>query len=250
MLLTVHNWKQESFICDNNGKIVEKNASANAIKWLPSIGSFFQKSYKKQIFTEKSFHHFFLACYNSFILIFKLEKNSQIFYLLQIQENTSHPSFFLQKKLKKMQKLLYQDALTGLYNYLYWKELVRSNTLEHPFCLLVLDLNNFKLYNDKYGHLAGDVLLKRVAICLKKNIRSQDIAIRYAGDEFIIIAQNSKNKRIIAKKIQTAIKQEFILNNITASIGGACFSQNANLLQLFKIADQELYQQKKIQTVL
>src|SRR5205807_4616673 len=66
-------------------------------------------------------------------------------------------------------------------------EVRRSRRLEHPFTLLMLDVDHFKEYNDAYGHLAGDAALARVAVMLKESTRDVDCAARYGGEEFVVV---------------------------------------------------------------
>ncbi|GAH20496.1 unnamed protein product, partial [marine sediment metagenome] len=93
---------------------------------------------------------------------------------------------------KESERLAITDDLTGLYNtrYLYAaleKELERSKRYGHSFSIIIFDIDDFKKYNDAYGHLAGDQLLQELATLVIKKCRSTDIIARYGGEEFVII---------------------------------------------------------------
>src|SRR5207302_11191966 len=92
----------------------------------------------------------------------------------------------------ELERLSITDDLTGLYNRRYVMEALanevrRSRRLEHPFTLLMLDVDHFKEYNDAYRHLAGDAALARVAAILKESTRDVDCAARYGGEEVVLV---------------------------------------------------------------
>ncbi len=96
------------------------------------------------------------------------------------------------KKEKQLLKLAQRDGLTGLFNHKtlnqrFKEELARAKKYHLPISCFLFDLDDFKMINDKYGHLKGDAVLKKVGQILKGNIRESDIAGRYGGDEFLII---------------------------------------------------------------
>lgn len=93
---------------------------------------------------------------------------------------------------KSMEELAIRDSLTGLYNHRYFqqtltKETERAMRYKRPLSLVILDIDNFKQYNDNYGHMLGDYLLKEIGQAIRKNLRSSDILARYGGDELAII---------------------------------------------------------------
>jgi len=107
------------------------------------------------------------------------------------------------------------DPLTTLYNYRYFKsesdrELLRSDRYNKPFSLAVIDIDDFKIYNDTHGHLAGDDVLKSVAKILLKNTRKSDTVARYGGDEFIIILPELEinQAKPLAEKLCIKIKKD------------------------------------------
>jgi diguanylate cyclase (GGDEF)-like protein/putative nucleotidyltransferase with HDIG domain len=115
--------------------------------------------------------------------------------------------------LERTRELSITDELTGLYNrrHLYAvleTETYRSQRYGSPFCMVILDLDGFKEYNDKFGHTVGDTVLKSFALTLKLTLRETDPAFRYGGDEFAIILPSTDSS--IAKKVVDRIRDEWL----------------------------------------
>ena len=94
--------------------------------------------------------------------------------------------------LEKLQKLAVTDGLTDLYNSRHFFgqleiEVDRANRYNHPLSLVLLDIDHLKPYNDTYGHLEGDMVLKKIAMVIRSCLRKMDSAYRYGGDEFTVI---------------------------------------------------------------
>lgn len=146
--------------------------------------------------------------------------------------------------------LAVRDGLTGLFNRRYFNELInveinRLKRVPNSLSLLMLDIDNFKNYNDKEGHQAGDELLKAAAKVFNNSVRTVDIVCRYGGEEFIILLpQTDKNgAQIIAERMRV---QFGLYLPTTVSIGIATLPQDAqNVEELIKKADDALYQAKK-----
>ncbi|MEO2280817.1 GGDEF domain-containing response regulator [Pseudoalteromonas pernae] len=157
-------------------------------------------------------------------------------------------------------KLTFRDSLTELYNRHYLnveiesviKQAVRS---QEPIGVLMMDLDYFKAYNDHYGHQQGDQCLRQVAACITNTIRRpQDIAIRYGGEEFLVVLPftNEEGVSCVAQQILDAVAQQNIahekspLNRVSISIGGVCCTNahEYSLFQLISIADKALYNAK------
>ncbi|MDD5119988.1 MAG: diguanylate cyclase [Candidatus Omnitrophica bacterium] len=146
--------------------------------------------------------------------------------------------------------LAIRDGLTGLFNRRYFNELInievkRLSRSPASLSLLMLDIDNFKNYNDTKGHPAGDDLLKGVAKVLKSSVRSVDMICRYGGEEFIIISpQTDKSAaQIIAERIRVQIG---LFLPTTVSIGISTFPDDAREAEpLIKKADNALYQAKQ-----
>jgi diguanylate cyclase (GGDEF)-like protein len=152
-----------------------------------------------------------------------------------------------------------RDPLTGLYNRRYMqefleRELQRARRLRHPLSVLMLDLDHFKRYNDRFGHAEGDELLRALGDTLLHSIRSDDVACRYGGEEFAIVLPECPLPLATgrAEQICKRIKQISTLcpgearDPVTVTIGVAAYDDNgANTVALLlKLADQALYQAK------
>jgi len=162
---------------------------------------------------------------------------------------------------KESERLTITDYLTGLYNtrYLYaalQKEIQRCNEFNDSFSIIFFDIDDFKKYNDKYGHLAGDQLLQELATLVIKNCRNTDIIARYGGEEFVIILPESKfdGAALLAERLKTSVeKHTFKINEeeckgkITISLGIATYPKDAtNIQELINVADKNLYREKRI----
>lgn len=161
------------------------------------------------------------------------------------------------KNQLKLHSLAAKDELTNLSNrrslsYSINSLISASNLKGGKFLVFLIDLNCFKNINDSYGHAFGDQILVHIAEMLKTAIREEDLAIRYGGDEFVIImpGQGSENNEMMKERIQNAIENEFSLNDqqvvIRASIGFAAYPDDgANIDELLYAADQRMYQEKQ-----
>lgn len=152
-------------------------------------------------------------------------------------------------------KLAVTDALTDMYNHRYFQEQMKLNIdnskrYNTPFSLIMIDIDFFKKFNDKYGHQSGDAVLRQVAGTIKKNIRSTDIPCRYGGEEMAVILTNTDKEAAttVAFKICEAVRQrEFELatgdwTHVTISLGVATMPNNADSVQgLIEYADKCLY---------
>ncbi len=146
-----------------------------------------------------------------------------------------------------------KDFLTGLFNRRYLEEILRweiefSKRYGHPLSVILLDVDNFKCINDKYGHQTGDLVLKKLAELLKKNLRKSDIVARYGGEEFIIILPDTDIKGAVkvAEKLRKAIEKLSINGiKITASFGVSQLKDDDDIQKLIKRADKALYIAKR-----
>lgn len=161
---------------------------------------------------------------------------------------------------QKIHKEAITDGLTGLYNHRFFveqlsKEMERSQRYQNPLGLLMLDIDNFKNYNDTNGHPAGDELLKSVADIFKRSVRRTDYVTRYGGEEFAIILPETpmEKAQLVAEKIRKEIEKEVFDNqetqpggNLTISVGVASHSKDFNQVDEFvQDADVALYNAKE-----
>ncbi|HUN54641.1 MAG TPA: diguanylate cyclase [Smithella sp.] len=121
----------------------------------------------------------------------------------------------LRESEQKYLELSIIDDLTQLYNSRHFnaqleKEIERSNRYQQPLTILLLDLDDFKLFNDTYGHVEGDYVLSRVGVVIKRCLRETDSAYRYGGEEFTVILPmtTSEEGLVTAKRIQAELKKE------------------------------------------
>jgi len=151
------------------------------------------------------------------------------------------------------------DWLTGLWNYgrfqeLLSSELVRAKAEDTPLSVVMIDVDNFKLYNDTFGHIKGDEALREIAGILKAKSRKFDMVARYGGEEFAIImpSTSKENARLFAERLRTEIEKSYPSRNpaeggqpITISSGIAIFPEDADTKDdLISKADLALYEAK------
>lgn len=157
-------------------------------------------------------------------------------------------------KLKGYQDKLYIDPVTGVYNRRYFEDEIRN--MQNSAGVAMIDLDDFKLYNDIYGHDMGDQVLCIVADVIKNCIRKTDKLIRYGGDEFLLILSDMVRGTLRGKllQIQEAIENATIPNcprlKLTASIGGV-ISEDGKIDEAIAKADQLMYKAKdhKVQVI-
>ncbi len=159
----------------------------------------------------------------------------------------------------QLERLATTDALTGLHNRRYLQqalefELARGVRAEHPFCLLMMDIDHFKRVNDTWGHAVGDVVLVKLAAILKENLRNTDLRARWGGEEFVALLLDSDRESGLkaAEKIRSVVEATSIdagLDepvHITISIGVAHSPQDGVTEdKLFAHADAALYRAKE-----
>jgi diguanylate cyclase (GGDEF)-like protein len=149
------------------------------------------------------------------------------------------------------------DSLTGLCNrraldQALIRELARAERKKHPVCLLMIDIDNFKMINDTYGHQSGDTILVEMGKTLKTNIRRSDVGCRWGGDEFIMLFPecNIEDSLKRAGEIKEIFKEKtFNFSgksiNMTLSIGLACYPDHGvSAEELIHAADHAMYRAK------
>ncbi|HRS97772.1 MAG TPA: sensor domain-containing diguanylate cyclase, partial [Smithella sp.] len=149
------------------------------------------------------------------------------------------------------------DGLTKLYVHRYFQLLLDQeikSSIRHNkrFSMIMMDIDNFKNFNDTYGHLLGDKVLRDVARTLKKISRPEDIVARYGGEEFVMILPetDAQQAMMVAEKIRTTVERLEIVHNgktlhLTISLGVAAFPKHAREKEdLIRLADLALYASK------
>jgi diguanylate cyclase (GGDEF)-like protein len=158
----------------------------------------------------------------------------------------------------KLEQLATRDGLTGLANRRCFDETLlaewaRAMRQAQPLSLLMVDVDNFKAYNDANGHLGGDECLKRIASAVASEMRADDLVARYGGEEFAVVLPNQslKGAAIVAERIRARVERLQVPNrntagHVTVSIGAATAlaSADSNPNQLVAIADAALYRAK------
>ena len=145
------------------------------------------------------------------------------------------------------------DSLTGLWNhgyfqYLLGEEIKRASLAKSKFTLLMIDIDDFKVFNDTYGHQAGDSMLREISGKFRDVSRKIDIIARYGGEEFGIILPTTKKEEalVLAERIRKAVEISPSLKNITISIGVASFPEDGDTKEaLIAKADKALYEAKR-----
>lgn len=153
------------------------------------------------------------------------------------------------------QLLAVTDPLTGLGNYrrlveAFDAEAKRTGRTGRPFAVLLLDLDQLKKINDRYGHLIGSQALCRLADVLRAFCRSIDTATRYGGDEFAVILPETTAAaaRLVASRILDRLATDSLQPAINASLGLAVYPQDGETMEaLLRIADRELYATKPVE---
>lgn len=157
----------------------------------------------------------------------------------------------------RTQELAIRDGLTGLYLRRYFmqrlkEEIKRSSAKKRPFSILLMDIDHFKDYNDKFGHISGDIVLRRLTNSIASMIQEGDLMARYGGEEFMVLlfGADSGSAAKEAEAIRRKIEGEAIILrrqsvHITASIGVSSYPEDGlSEEELIKIADERLYKAK------
>ena len=166
----------------------------------------------------------------------------------------------LQMKLELTRVESFTDELTGLTNRKRFDQALELEMTEavessHPLCLLLLDIDYFKKFNDTHGHQTGDQVLRLVAHTMKTNVKGRDCAARYGGEEFAILLPKTSinNAMTLAEQIRIAVKSKELvkkstnesLGHVTLSIGVSCYRPGETAMEFIERADKCLYAAKE-----
>jgi len=187
-------------------------------------------------------------------------------YLRNVVGELSNPRIIEADYLHNITRSSVTDGLTGLYNQTYFKKTLgntianQQRTGDQNFAVLMLDLDHFKTYNDRCGHLYGDEALRLCASVLTQALRDGDMAVRYGGEEFALLLPNVDRHSAysVAERIRGEIetfpfpKQELLdSGNLTISGGIAVFPDDGvTVEEIIKAADEELYKAKKVRNTI
>jgi diguanylate cyclase (GGDEF)-like protein len=151
-----------------------------------------------------------------------------------------------------------RDHLTGLFNRRYMeetleRELIRASRQQLPVGLMMLDIDDYKHFNDNFGHAAGDAILRELGNLLTEHVRGEDVACRYGGDEFIIVLFDA-SRELTRKRAESLCKlirgaplqfEGQTLEAITVSVGVAVFPEDGDTSKaILKAVDAALYRAK------
>lgn len=149
------------------------------------------------------------------------------------------------------------DTLTGLHNRRFLEsrtaaELARAQRHDAPFSVVIGDLDHFKRINDDYGHNIGDQVLREVAKCIRDNLRQEDLAIRWGGEEFLILLPDldEADALQVAEKIRRVLAETTLHGDdheisVTISLGVAEYAGEDSFIDLVRRADEAMYRAKK-----
>jgi len=162
---------------------------------------------------------------------------------------------------ERLSSLAVKDGLTGLFNQTYIQarlreEITRSERYRQPLSLIMMDLDDFKIFNDKHGHVSGDRALKAISEILQDIIRASDILGRYGGEEFLIIlpqtscldaaAAAERIRRRIAEHSFRIVARENDVSRFTVSLGVYSTSESSPTIdEIINLADAALYRAKR-----
>jgi len=179
-------------------------------------------------------------------------------YLIEDYISTARPAIVSRKLMQILKEVARVDQLTGMYNRKYLDEFadkmipqaLRTNT---AYGILMVDIDFFKMINDTYGHDIGDEAIRTISRVIKENIRKSDIAVRFGGEEFIVLLHNCTKEKIneVAQKIRVSFSEQKIQAETktfskTLSVGTSSFPEDSeSIWKCIKFADIALYSAKE-----
>jgi len=170
----------------------------------------------------------------------KMQEIKLIKMIIDIAEN-----FFVYcESFQNSKNFATTDRLTGLYNKAYFMGILKNiKNRNERFCLAMLDLDNFKKFNDRFGHQQGDLLLKELGQIIRENIKHGEFACRYGGEEFCIVFKSNIKEAYL--RVDMLRKRIASINGIVTASIGLVASSNEPFYVLVKNADSLMYKAKK-----
>ncbi|MDG6777906.1 diguanylate cyclase [Thiomicrorhabdus sp. zzn3] len=227
---------------EDSGKIVERDDSGQVKRMIGAHTDIHKAKTAQQELEQKNL---ILASDNA-----NLEK--------VIQKRTlelEHLNHELEEKIKLAEYGARHDPLTGLYNRRCFEEKLeaeinRAKRYSQPMSVVLLDIDDFKLINDDFGHSAGDQILKALALFLNEHTREYDLIARWGGEEFIIIMPNTNLQQAFdkAERLRLGIENQTLMDQakITCSFGVTEYKSTDTYDQIFQRTDKALYQAKHL----
>jgi diguanylate cyclase len=163
----------------------------------------------------------------------------------------------LEAKLEQMSELVREDQLTGSLNRrgledVLEREMARAERRKSPLCIAMLDLDDFKKINDRYGHSAGDEALIHLVRVIKDTLRTMDVIARFGGEEFLIVLPDTERDDAVQTivRVQRELTKQIFMHNhtrllMTFSAGVALLAEGEDQISLIKRADAALYRAKE-----
>ena len=197
------------------------------------------------------------------LAMIKAETQKMMSYNEELEQRLDQSSMMMGELKRDMERIRRQavtDGLTGLANRKAFDENISRLSREAKrdgkgFSLIMIDIDHFKAFNDKYGHQVGDQVLRLVAMTLINEVKGQDMAARYGGEEFAIILPdtNIDAAQAVAENLRMAVEKKEVMNRttgenlgqITVSLGVAQFYEGENSEEVIRRADVALYNSKE-----
>ncbi|KEH94971.1 sensor domain-containing diguanylate cyclase [Clostridium botulinum] len=231
------------FIINSKKPLVKKNVLKNDIHSLIGVPIYLREKFIGYIVVKHTLNNFFSHEHISFILTIA----NQI--AIALENNSLY---------NKIRQIAIRDPLIGIYNRKHFfniiEEKIKKDKASKRFAIVMMDIDDFKKVNDKYGHQVGDEVLKETGKIIVDNLNKEDIVARYGGEEIIMYVSNFSSKEDvynivngIRKKIsENIIKYEGMKVSITASFGIAYYMEDGKSLNsVISVADNRLYIAKK-----
>ncbi|HEX6243493.1 MAG TPA: GGDEF domain-containing protein [Polyangiales bacterium] len=171
-------------------------------------------------------------------------------YLANIEASLARPILIDESKLLRLVDRATHDGLTGLFDRATLRSALRNALAgpAHPVSVIMLDLDQFKRFNDTHGHLSGDRVLCNVAAIVQQSVRETDLPARYGGEELCVVlpGRTLEEASLVAERLRARIESELSCEGVTASVGVAAYPEHADTpLTLLEAADQALYASKR-----